>query len=140
MTKVTQLTTTQSLGTPLKSARDIMRKEKGFTGDLDRLPVCSRSSGLSGRGDILVTTGSWGFTPSFHITGLQPVNLPGPRVRHVTAWAGASPTSEGQNQIPAGNQPANLAGPKVRHVTAWAGASPTSEGPGQPSPRTFQAL
>ena len=113
MTKVTQLTTTQSLGTPLKSARDIMRKEKGFTGDLDRLPVCSRSSGLSGRGDILVTTGSWGFTPSFHITGLQPVNLPGPKVCHVTAWAGASPTRGGHNQVPAGNQPVNLPGPKV---------------------------
>jgi type I restriction enzyme M protein len=33
------LTTTQSLGSSLKSARDIMRKDKGLNGDLDRLPL-----------------------------------------------------------------------------------------------------
>jgi hypothetical protein len=34
--------TAQSLGALLKSARDIMRKDKGFNGDLDRLPMpCS---------------------------------------------------------------------------------------------------
>ena len=33
------LTTAQSLGTLLKSARDIMRKDKGLNGDLDRLPM-----------------------------------------------------------------------------------------------------
>jgi type I restriction enzyme M protein len=33
------LTTTQSLGSLLKSARDIMRKDKGLSGDLDRLPL-----------------------------------------------------------------------------------------------------
>src|SRR5688500_13780779 len=32
-------TTAQSLGTLLKSARDIMRKDKGLNGDLDRLPL-----------------------------------------------------------------------------------------------------
>ncbi len=32
-------TTAQSLGSLLKSARDIMRKEKGLNGDLDRLPL-----------------------------------------------------------------------------------------------------
>jgi type I restriction enzyme M protein len=32
-------TTAQSLGPLLKSARDIMRKEKGGNGDLDRLPM-----------------------------------------------------------------------------------------------------
>jgi type I restriction enzyme M protein len=32
-------TTTQSLGSLLKSARDIMRKDKGLNGDLDRLPM-----------------------------------------------------------------------------------------------------
>src|SRR6185503_2340503 len=64
----------------------------------DRLPMRSRSSGLSGRGYILVITGTWGFTPSFHITGLQPANLAGPKVRHVIAWAGASPTSAGPGQ------------------------------------------
>lgn len=33
------LTTMQSLGSLLKSARDIMRKDKGLSGDLDRLPL-----------------------------------------------------------------------------------------------------
>jgi len=32
-------TTAQSLGELLKSARDIMRKDKGLNGDLDRLPM-----------------------------------------------------------------------------------------------------
>ena len=32
-------TTAQSLGARLKSARDIMRKDKGLNGDLDRLPM-----------------------------------------------------------------------------------------------------
>jgi type I restriction enzyme M protein len=36
---VTALTTAQRLGTLLKSARDIMRKDKGLNGDLDRLPL-----------------------------------------------------------------------------------------------------
>jgi type I restriction enzyme M protein len=36
-------TTTQSLGSLLKSARDIMRKDKGLNGDLDRLR-CSPGS------------------------------------------------------------------------------------------------
>jgi hypothetical protein len=35
-------TTAQSLGALLKSARDIMRKDNGLNGDLDRLPMpCS---------------------------------------------------------------------------------------------------
>ncbi len=33
------LTTAQSLGSLLKSARDLMRKDKGLNGDLDRLPM-----------------------------------------------------------------------------------------------------
>src|SRR6202011_3406643 len=32
-------TTAQSLGSLLKSARDVMRKDKGLNGDLDRLPM-----------------------------------------------------------------------------------------------------
>jgi len=32
-------TISQSLGALLKSARDIMRKDKGLNGDLDRLPL-----------------------------------------------------------------------------------------------------
>ena len=39
MTKPTPSTTAQSLGALLKSARDIMRKDKGLNGDLDRLPM-----------------------------------------------------------------------------------------------------
>ena len=40
MTKtITPPTTAQSLGALLKSARDIMRKDKGLNGDLDRLPM-----------------------------------------------------------------------------------------------------
>lgn len=33
------LTTAQRLGGLIKSARDIMRKDKGLNGDLDRLPM-----------------------------------------------------------------------------------------------------
>src|SRR3990170_6361632 len=33
------LTTPQRLGSLIKSARDIMRKDKGLSGDLDRLPM-----------------------------------------------------------------------------------------------------
>lgn len=33
------MTTSQALGSLLKSARDIMRKDKGLNGDLDRLPL-----------------------------------------------------------------------------------------------------
>jgi len=33
------LTTAHALGSLLKSARDIMRKDKGLNGDLDRLPL-----------------------------------------------------------------------------------------------------
>jgi type I restriction enzyme M protein len=35
----TPLTTAQRLGSLLKSARDVMRKDKGLNGDLDRLPL-----------------------------------------------------------------------------------------------------
>jgi hypothetical protein len=35
----TLLTTAQQLGSIIKSARDIMRKDKGLNGDLDRLPM-----------------------------------------------------------------------------------------------------
>ena len=33
------LTTAQQLGNLIKSSRDIMRKDKGLSGDLDRLPM-----------------------------------------------------------------------------------------------------
>src|SRR5207245_618074 len=37
--KKNNTTTVQSLGSLIKSARDIMRKDKGLNGDLDRLPL-----------------------------------------------------------------------------------------------------
>ena len=39
MTRDAKQTTAQSLGSLIKSARDIMRKDKGLNGDLDRLPM-----------------------------------------------------------------------------------------------------
>ena len=39
MKKPTKQTTAQSLGSLIKSCRDIMRKDKGLNGDLDRLPM-----------------------------------------------------------------------------------------------------
>lgn len=39
MKSPTPLTTAQQLGSLIKSARDIMRKDKGLNGDLDRLPM-----------------------------------------------------------------------------------------------------
>ena len=41
MKHASTLTTAQSLGSLLRSARDIMRKDKGLNGDLDRLPMLS---------------------------------------------------------------------------------------------------
>ena len=38
-TAETPKTTAQQLGSLIKSARDIMRKDKGLNGDLDRLPL-----------------------------------------------------------------------------------------------------
>ena len=37
--KAQPVTTAQRLGSLVKSARDIMRKDKGLNGDLDRLPM-----------------------------------------------------------------------------------------------------
>jgi len=81
-------TTARSLGALLKSARDIMRKDKGLNGDVDRLPAFGISSDvppLQGGVDLVVTC-SWAFSPSFHLTGFQPADRPGPKARHVTAW------------------------------------------------------
>src|SRR3954470_14676556 len=38
-TSIQPATTTQRLASLVKSARDIMRKDRGLNGDLDRLPV-----------------------------------------------------------------------------------------------------
>ena len=68
MTKsVVQPTTAQSLGSLLKSARDIMRKDKGLNGDLDRLPMrcsaavlgCGFERRLAARSHFRVTNSDW---------------------------------------------------------------------------------
>ena len=52
-TKTTQpLTTVQQLGSLMKSARDIMRKDKGLSGDLDRLPMLTWIMFLKFLGDL----------------------------------------------------------------------------------------
>ena len=60
--------TAQSIGSLLKSERDIMRKDKGLNGDLDRLPLLTWSGRLC--------------------LGLK--------ARTVIAWAGASLRAEAQ--------------------------------------------
>jgi hypothetical protein len=50
-------TTALSLGALLKSARDIMRKDKGLNGDLDRLPMLMLRS--SRREEALIFFGSF---------------------------------------------------------------------------------
>src|SRR6266849_1440108 len=96
-------TTAQSRGALLKSARNLMRMDKGHNGHLDRLlafGVASDVPPFQG-GVALVVTCSWASSPSFHLTGFQPADWAGPKARHVTAWAGASPTSGGPGQPPA---------------------------------------
>jgi len=46
------LTTAQQLGSLIKSARDIMRKDKGLNGDLDRLPMLTWIMFLKFLGDM----------------------------------------------------------------------------------------
>ena len=48
MTERQPLTTAQRLGSLIKSARDIMRKDKGLNGDLDRLPMLTWIMFLTG--------------------------------------------------------------------------------------------
>src|SRR6266516_6549798 len=45
-------TTAQQLGSIIKSARDIMRKDKGLNGDLDRLPMLTWIMFLKFLGDL----------------------------------------------------------------------------------------
>ncbi len=77
--------TAQSLGALLKSARDIMRKDKGLNGDLDRLPMLTWIMFLK-------------FLDDLELGGMGPPGFSGPKARHVIAWAEASPTSGGPGQ------------------------------------------
>jgi len=90
-TTAQQPTTAQSLGALLKSARDIMRKDKGLNGDLDRLSafgVASDVPPLQG-GGICLGTITWGFarrfTPGYHMMGFQPSHC-GPSTCHPFDW------------------------------------------------------
>jgi len=57
MNTVKQPTTSQSLGALLKSARDIMRKDKGLNGGLDRLPMPTRIMFLKFLDDLEIQRG-----------------------------------------------------------------------------------
>src|ERR1035441_1346003 len=50
------LTTTQQLGSLIKSARDIMRKDKGLNGDIDRLPMLTWVMFLKFLDDLATST------------------------------------------------------------------------------------
>ncbi len=50
--EATPATTAQQLGSLIKSARDIMRKDKGLSGDLDRLPALTWVMFLKFLGDL----------------------------------------------------------------------------------------
>jgi len=55
MSMSSQPTTSQSLGALLKFARDIMRKDKGLNGDLDRLPLLTWIMFLEFLDDLSIT-------------------------------------------------------------------------------------
>ena len=53
-------TTAQSLGALLKSARNIMRKDNGLNGDLDRLPDVLKLPPISHHGNVNAIIGKFG--------------------------------------------------------------------------------
>ena len=54
-----QVTTAQRLRAVVKSCRDIMRKDKGLNGDLDRLPMLTWIMFLKFLDDLEVQLGAW---------------------------------------------------------------------------------
>ncbi|MGA9451751.1 MAG: class I SAM-dependent DNA methyltransferase [Verrucomicrobiia bacterium] len=76
MAKPVSPTTAQSLGALLKSARDIMRKDKGLNGDLDRLPMLTWIMFLKFLDDLEIQReGEWKLvnpTPGRTSSGLRP--------------------------------------------------------------------
>jgi type I restriction enzyme M protein len=76
MKSITIPTTAQSLGALLKSARDIMRKDKGLNGDLDRLPMLTWIMFLKFLDDLEIQReGEWKLvnqTPGRTSSGLRP--------------------------------------------------------------------
>jgi type I restriction enzyme M protein len=55
-----QPATAQSLGAQLKSARDIMRKDKGLNGDLDQLPDVLKVRPISDHDNVNEIIGKFG--------------------------------------------------------------------------------
>jgi len=156
-----QPTTAQSLGPLLKSARDIMRKDKGLNGDLDRLPLLTwimflkflDDLELQREGEAQLTTKK--FKPAIEppyrwrdwaansdgITGdelLAFINNEESRDRRrVGCLASRHPRSRLQRGIV---NRATASGPKARHVKAWAGVRVANGGPGNSSQKSPRGL
>ena len=58
-------TTAQSLEALLKSVRDIMRKNKGLNGNLDRLPDVLKVPSISDHGNVNEIVGKFGGADQF---------------------------------------------------------------------------
>jgi len=77
-------TTSQSLGSLLKSARDIMSKDKGLNGDLNRLPMLTRIMFLGFPDDLELGAGRncWKNTPNMAmLNSCYPMSLKSRRFR-----------------------------------------------------------
>src|SRR5947209_9861588 len=81
---MTPRTTAQSLSSLIKSARDIMRKDRGLNGDLDRLPLLTWVMFLKFLDDVehqreqKAALGGKKFRPA--------IDPPYPRLRRRTRW------------------------------------------------------
>jgi len=82
--------TAQSPGALLKSARDIIRKDKGLNGDLDRLPL------LTGKGSVLDI--GYSSRDFLRFTDAARVSLPLPHCRFMYQYQELTPFT-GLNQI-----------------------------------------
>src|SRR5205809_2303542 len=92
-------TTAQSLGSLIKSARDIMRKDKGLNGDLDRLPMLTWIMFLKFLDDLEIQREGEAklagkeFKPAITSSGLRP---PSPhRMRRKKRWRDWAAKSDG---------------------------------------------
>jgi hypothetical protein len=129
-------TTAQSLGALPKSARDIMRKDKGLNGDLGRFRGWAALWRPS-RPYLFVRTGTWAFSPGCHIAGFQP----GVHAAHYprTGIGVCDPSGEfcawHRSRGFRVNHPSpHGSGLKARHVIV------RPEGPGHRHPNIFQVL
>jgi hypothetical protein len=70
-------------------------------------------------------TGSWAFSPGYHMAGFRPFRQP------AGDQSARQLVSHERGESWAGEASANFGlGRKARKVIAWAGVSPTSAGPG----------